>query len=88
MRARGRREEIKPSPAGRTIRVVGVDVGVGGVPALDGAVHAATEALLAARAHGDAQHGAAARGAQASWRRRAQASARSFEGRFLTALKT
>lgn len=44
---------------GRTIRVVGVDVGVGSVPALNGAVYAPAETLLAARAHGDAQHGSA-----------------------------
>lgn len=44
----------------RTVRVVGVDVGVRGVPALNGTVHPATEALLASGAHGDTQHGAAA----------------------------
>lgn len=41
----------------RTIWVVGVDVGVRGVPALNGTVHPPTEALLTAGAHGDTQHG-------------------------------
>lgn len=44
----------------RTVRVVGVDVGAGGVPALDRTIHPPAEALLAAGAHGDAQHSATA----------------------------
>lgn len=45
--------------AGRTVRVVGVGVGVGGVPALDGPIDPPAEALLTAGAHGDAQHSSA-----------------------------
>lgn len=53
--------EVVVVPPVLTVRVVGVDPGVGGVPALDGSVDPPAEALLAAGAHGDAQHGAAAR---------------------------
>lgn len=42
-----------------TVRVVGVDTGVGCVPALDGPVDAPAEALLATGAHGDTQNSAA-----------------------------
>lgn len=40
-----------------TVGVVGVDVGIGGVPALYGAVNASTETLLPCAAHHHAQYG-------------------------------
>lgn len=40
----------------RTVRVVGVGVGVGGVPALNGPIDPPAETLLTIGAHGDAQH--------------------------------
>lgn len=46
--------EVVVVPPVLTVRVVGVDPGVGGVPALDGSVDPPAEALLAAGAHGDA----------------------------------
>lgn len=39
-----------------TERIVGINVGVGDVPAPYGGVHAATEALLPCGADGQAQH--------------------------------
>lgn len=40
----------------RTIRIVGVDVGIGGAPALDEAISAAAVALLTIATHDHTQH--------------------------------
>ena len=43
----------------RTIRVVGVSVEAGGIPALDGPIHPPAEDLLSRRTHGQTQHSSA-----------------------------
>lgn len=53
--------ETRPIPSSTqsavTVGVVGINVGIGGVPALDGPVNPAAETLLSAAAHDHTQHG-------------------------------
>lgn len=61
-----------------TIRVVGVSVGARSVPALNGAIHPPTEALLTAGAHGNAEHSSTTREGRRGLKQKSEASLHLF----------